>query len=786
MSKTSDTLNDVIVKLKSEGTQAKLDEHLYAIPQRADELLVEQVFAYHASDRKRIIFNPANCICIKLNAVKFFPMLARAYLNLQDTVTPVIDLIEFNKIYPFMLFINGLFIPWENIKLIISMNRLYFFIEFMDHEMDMCRMVRTVYNMNLIILPSHIIYSMGVNADDQYTNLFSFDYLGRYTDYPDQWYHAIYYPTDRLTIEKHYNMPNNHTFAIRQDAKYKYFDENFFVWTDGGYLCPEAEVKSLGGLARISYPEGISGVTCISCINSKQTEVVDNINKPVYDVISTDIAQVLSQSSIIEYAQNLAIPFDLSMDRSLDYATNRKNAIEYILNYRTDLFYELYDLDLNFFTLAVDYNWIMSHRDDDGYLSIPRRGSKLGNDYFIILFINGELFKYYKHHFYNANKFLCPVASIAEGDDIELLFFKGADVFGFDTVINSDDGYLPLHNKYYNDSTLIFCKETADTYFTFPDTGNQHFPVPYSYQTDANGNKKIVFDDNFYYGKTVSIAPDRTFKYFGFYVDEEESSYYKINLGTTFFYCYDYDRYTVFFNGRRLTNDQYRLTVPCRSTTPFFEFEIYLAVPLAYGDRLDIFYLPDTIRDLEVTPTLLTDGTITIDKSGLEYLLGSNLYTIWVNGKKISVSQMKDIDSLTIQLTEDIKSLKHVKITKMGDKNEELESIYQSIDTKPLWDRILEQYGNRNTLLGLSAVSIDDAETDTYAGAIPIVSVMWELIREHYIANAVVDVTGAFIYDYLDQDNTAFDGTDKAGNSIIDAANAERTDNIDQINRYYP
>ena len=304
--------------------------------------------------------------------------------------------------------------------------------------------------------------------------------------------------------------------------------------------------------------------------------------------------------------------------------------------------------------------------------------------------------------------------------------------------------------------------------------------------TEHGRDRKIVFDSDFYYGKNVTIAPDRTFKYFGFYVDEEESAFYKVNLGTTFYYCYDYDRYVVFFNGRRLSNDQYRLTVPCRSTTPCYEFEIYLAVPLAYGDRLDIFYLPDIIRDLDVTPTLLGDGTLTIDKANLEYLFGSRLYTIWVNGKKLTLDQMKDIDSLTIQLTEDIKSLKHVKITKMGVKNEELENAYQALTTTPLWDQILDQYGNNNTLLGLSSITIDDAETDVYAGAVPIVSVMWELIREHYIGNAVVDVTGAFIYDYLDQDNTAFDGIDQGGNSIIDAMNAERKDNIDQIERYYP
>ena len=783
MSTTSDRVTDTIVRLKSESTYAKLDEHLYAIPQRADDLLVKQVFTYYASDRKPIIFNPATSFCIELDAVKFFPMLSRAYRNLQDSTTPIVDLIEYQKIYPFMLFVNGRFIPWENMKLIVYKEKYYFFVEFSQEEMNFCRMVRTVYTMNLIILPTHIVYSIGVPTDE-YTLLFSFDGIGAYAE--ENWSHAIYYPTDRLIIEKRYEVPNNHVFAFRQDAQYKYFNENFFFWDQTQLFCPYAQMQTIGGLVRTNYPENVTLTTCISCVNSEQTPIIDNLNKVQYNAVSSDLPTLINGAEDKpEWLTNLAIPFELSMSRDVDYATNRKNAIDYILNYRTDLFYELYEMELNFFTISVDYEWIMSHRDEDGYLNIPRRSDN-GKDYYIIVFINGELYQYYKHHFYEANRFLCPVATIIETDVVELMFFKDADIFSFDTVVNQDDDYAPLSYKFFNDSTLIFCKETADTYFTFPEEGDQHFPVPYSYDTDENGNRKIVFESDFYYGKTVTIAPNRTFRYYGFYVGEEDTAFYKVRLGTTFYNCYDYNRYMIFFNGRRLTNDQYRLTVPCRSTTPFFRFEIYLAVPLNYGDRLDVFYLPDTIRDLDITPSLTSNGILSVNKADLEYLLGSHLYTFWVNGKKLTINQMADFNSLNIVLTEDSKSLKHVKITKMGSAIDEIETEYQSLQELPLWDKILGGHADPYTLTGITPTTIDDAEADTYAGAVPIVSVMWELIREHYIGNAVVDVTTAFIYDYLDQDNTAFDGIDQAGNSIIDAMNAERTDNIDQIERYYP
>ena len=189
MSQTRDNVGKIIVDLKNQSEYVKLDEHLYAIPQRADDLLLEQVFTYYSTDRKPIIFNPATDFCIELNDVKFMSMLARTFRALQDSRTPVIDLIEYNRIYPFMLFVNGRFIPWENIDLIVSYGKYYFYMHSFESE-DFTRLVRTIDRMNLIILPSHIIYSIGVPSED-YQNLFSFDDNGLYTD-STGWARCIY------------------------------------------------------------------------------------------------------------------------------------------------------------------------------------------------------------------------------------------------------------------------------------------------------------------------------------------------------------------------------------------------------------------------------------------------------------------------------------------------------------------------------------------------------------------------------------------------------------------
>ena len=63
---------------------------------------------------------------------------------------------------------------------------------------------------------------------------------------------------------------------------------------------------------------------------------------------------------------------------------------------------------------------------------------------------------------------------------------------------------------------------------------------------------------------------------------------------------------------------------------------------------------------------------------------------------------------------------------------------------------------------------------------------MFELIREQYIMNPRVDITNAFIYDYQDVDTTAIDHRDKDNNAILMVNDANRQDNLDNVERPWP
>lgn len=793
-----DNINDFLVKMKSEMSCVKRNQQLYAIPKKLDGLRPRQTFYYYTNDRKRQIVNQAHEICIEIDSIKPFSMVPVDYKNFQDSTTSIVDLVEYNKIYPIMIFIDGRFIPWENIDLIVSFEKYYLFIH--DLNPDLNLIVRTAETIDMIVLPSNIYYSIGVAADDK-VFMFGFNDMGEYTDASNAT-HMIYMDQGEIEVQVISNAENLFEFAVSYDKQL--FPDNFIAFSDNLYDS-SIELEVLGTFAKISVKESTEeppveepeepslsvpiNHTFLVFSNPSDdvvTTPINNLSQVNYDSVKDDVKAYLNDKATApEYIKTLVEDFEFHMDRTKLYAENRAAMIKYILEYRQDLYIELYELGLNYFTISADHEWIEAHRDADGYLSVGRKSSN-GCDYYVMVFVNGELYEYQRHITYKANKALIPVGGLEGNETVELVFFRNAREYAVTNIFKKDE-YLPLHEEYYNNRANIFCRETVDTYFQYPEDGNQHFPIPFELIANDDGDYTVQFPDDFYYGKEVVVAPDNTFKYFSYYLDEEDIDLYKVSLGTNFNYCNEYDRFFIFRNGRRLTKDYYRLTIPCRTTTPFYQLDIYLAIPLQPGDRLDVFYLPVKITDLDFdVVNIPSDGYITFNKDILPYPLSKKTYTFWVNGKKIPMDEIKVIDSTSIQLLSNTGSSVAFKVTAMGDSISEIDDVRKTIDTIK-WDSAIAQT-DYTKVLNLTKPVIKEDEFNVYDGSVPIISIMWELIREHYVANPYVDIPGAFIYDYKDVDDSGvIVATTDNGYEIIDAANAnpERMDNLD-IDRYYP
>lgn len=787
-------ITDLIVKLKSERPEAKLGQQLYAIPQKENDMIAGQSFYYYVGDRRRTAVNFQNEIGLHLNWLKFKRVTPLQYRNLQDSMTPMEELISRDYIYPFLLFINGRMIRWEYITIIVTQERYDILISGMNQTIFDTYFKGAIKSAYVVMLPDGIEYKDGGFATSNKT-LFAFDETGLLVKNGTARTVIDNYDSDVSVIGV--DVTTDPIFVFSEENQYSYFSESVCVFNNGLY-------DGVNDISVLSSAIKVNGGTLSTgdslhvrvFFNKDSTPSYNNISRVALNGIRTDVLNTLRGQAPPEYLNILSIPFDITMDKNKGYEENRSISLNKIAQYNPLFFNEYYMKQRQFATYEVNYDWIQSHLNEDGRLQIPRRFED-GSDYFIIMLVNGELYKYYQNHFYNAGWFICPVVDIEQGDIIELWYFKNARNFELTGTVSSDQEYLPLdtENYYIDDNLRIFCKQASDTHgFVFPSDGLQQFPVDYAleYNSDHSGFR-VRFDDPFYYGKPLTFVSSDRFKYAGFSIKldpgKTDVDFYKINLGKRFEFCNEYDRFLVFYNGRRLMNDHYRLILPNRPTTPFVTCEIYLTIPLKENDRIDVFYLPHHFNDIyQSTDDLDTTGLITIDKSSLPFVLDKHLFTFWLNGKKIPNSAIKNFDSNKVQIISDQKSLKTLRVTSMiTDKAEydELKTLFQTYDS--YWDQILRLYtSSPYKLLDISEnIVLTNTEADYFVNAVEPNIIMRELLRDQYAGNLVVDTTGPFIYDYDDVDQSAIVGTDPAGNLLFDICDANLQNNLD-VDRYSP
>ena len=788
--KSKMTTQDLITMYKSERYEAKLGQQLFAIPRRDNEMIQSQVFYYYVGDRRRTAVDFTKEICLHLNYLRIKSVTPRQYVTLQESTTPMEDLINNDLIHPFLLFIGGYFIPWENITVIASQEEYDLLIhgltpEYFDKINGTDGVIESAY---VIDLPDSIEYRQGGYPIDGQT-LFAFNEAGEFVTSGTGY---ITIQNFEANVDLVDNTVTTASFMFASDPMYKYFPENVFLFEDGKYN-GEANAEILATAVKIydgTLPEGVTNLHCRIFHNTKLvTPTYDNIRKLSMTNNQDAILNTLNGTPV-DYIAKIQDSFDPNMTREKDFETNKTEYLDYLAAYDSALFNRVYQSNKDFIELEVNGQWALNHRDEDGYMKIPRRFQD-GVNYYIIVLVNGELYQYYRNHKYEFGYFYCPVQSIEMTDVVELLYFKSAKNFEISTTITQDQEYMRLDPWIYNNDLRIFSKFTNDTYFTFPSDGIQQFPVEYTLEHDENDDKalRIRYTDESYYGKSVTLTNARRFQYFLYIAPESENpdiAYFSIDLGDKFNYCNEYDRFLVFYNGKRLINDLYRLILPNRTSTPFYKAMIYLCVPIIPGDRIEIFYLPHhfvDIYDTEAEPDLPDNAVIELNKNLLSFALDKDLVSVWINCRKLPPSAIANVSANKLQVVTDQTSRKDVRVTTMiGDEDlyEEFKSRFDT--TTSVWDECIDMTENDPAfLMGLNQPTITDTDPEAFPETVPTTAIMHEIIRDWYVANSIVDTTKPFVYDYDDVDQSDIIGTDPAGNTLLGAADSNRQDNLDVI-----
>ena len=785
-------VTDVITSYKSRTIKTLRDQQIALTPCLDPNIYEERVTSY-IYDTQRQLVNPLREGCFRLHYMYLKSMDPRKYIEYSVSRHPMDYLVYQEVIDPFLFFIDGVMIPWHMMEIIMTHETYHILCTTEDpYWLDL---LRNPNDVKIIHLPSGCVYCDYIvgEADNK---IFGFDHDGKFTTDPecpisiiDESMFMDYYKGNNVGDDDIPIVPIN-ALCINEDTSVKYFKNNVITFRNG-YLDTGCDIKFSSTLLTIDngVPEESDIIDFIVFRDTRTKDTADNIKNASLTYIEPLIKSQNAGEETPEYLSDLQTEFDFEMSRKKDYQTNVDESIEYIMNYNPALFENSYMLNKNLAIEEKSGAWIIENTRDDGTLLIPRRHGEFTEEY-IIMLVNGVMYEFYYMMKYTPDYCIIPIQGIKEEDIIEFLRFDDINNNSFDTTINENDPYMEYDENYINDKIVLFSTIPPTDDFKFPEDGLQHFPVSYTFEYDPSDEKKfrIRLNDSKYYGQKLKLVYRDQFKHYWFDVKgiDPNATEYAIDLGNKFMYCHDYSRYMVFFNGHRLGTDQYRMCLPVRSTTPFYKFELYLTMAVNEGDRVDVLYTPSLLKDIIFIPEIGDDGKITVDISDITYATTTNLYMIWANGKKIPRSSIENIDSTHIRIVDDIETVKHICVTKFLPDIDELTEVFQT--STSLWDRIMAKLTTEEVeqILEHSGVVVTNTEEDIYVNSVSVRSVMLELIREKYMMNALVDTTAPFVYDYLDVDDTVVSEYDPAGNAALESGDANITENIDHIERYWP
>lgn len=787
--KSAEDLADLVNILKRKGNLQLREQTICHAP-HCEDMINDQVFDYY-HDGQRVVINPNKQCCFKLNYLYVKSVPYKKYIYLSNWVKAnMMECIQEDYIKPFLLFINGRCIPWEMINIIFTVEEYYLLIESDDDYWN--DMFIHTNSWDTVILYDGVEYITGGNPEVTSETLFSFGPDGRFnTANPSIVINNVGTMVSVINYRTDENYINGNKVMDNDDPLFKYrLQPDTTLVFRNNLLDTASTVRYDGTILTVNggnVSEDGDILYCKIFINKNAFRSVDNIFRTDQKYIEQYVKDMNLKNIYPTYMDLLVKNFDLYFQKEFPsaekllptYQQNWINAINKIMAYNAWLFNYVYRVNSNLDIHEVTGQYLLDRVSKvDGYFRIPRAHAD-GIQYCMI-FVNGELYKYSYNTKYEFNFWAIPVHEIEPDDIVELWFFKNVNNNVYEMKLEENPVFRLVNEDYINDNLVLFAKETKEPIYQYPKYGMQHFPVPFTLEKD--GLAARIITDPFYCGMPLTAAYKNQFRMHSYVMDSQYDETIVIDLKDRFMYCNDYAKYMVFVNGRRISTEHFRLVLPVRETTPFSEFYLYITLPLRENDRVDVYYLPCLMKDILVLPELDEQGVIHINKEDINYPLSRDTYMVWVNGKKVPKSYIVDIDATTMRIVKDIKTTDMVYLTKYIDDFDYLTPFFHN--NTSIWSMIMKELSadEMTTLLGRTAQPLTNPEPSIYADALPILSIMWELIRDQYEANPYVDPTMPIAYDYLDVDKSVpgVGDVDDGGNILVQSHDSGRKDALDR------
>ena len=501
-------------------------------------------------------------------------------LRFKDTATPqkhrgvfkrpMQELFDENIIHPFLLFVNGKFVKWSNIEIVHDVHYSYI-------------VANEVYypdakKIDILQIPFNINYSE--DGTESLDIMFRFDDNGLLSDIGTT---IISYDSSISDIQMDtFDAPDGDVKKfdlLNTRDNIKLFPENLIIFKDGVMITPEITIDPMN----IVTIDDNGGIIEGRVFYSRSSNIPKN---NVYQFHNNDhIADLFTnlEDDVPYYITKLREDFDFDFDMKKSYEQNILDSVNYIYNYNPQLLYPAHTSPI------VVRSWtgaqINKLVDEDGNL-VMLRDKYNGHDTYVIPFLNGEIYKYHNQIKYGLTTFSLSIKEPLKDDDLlEIIYFKNIDnstIFGH---VTKDDPLVSLDGYIDREDLLVYADSHHD--MKFPTIGtNSRLAYRIDYNWDEE-TKAMSFDDDYYYGRELAFVSKNRFVYIGYNLRKK---CFKFQLSDEFKYCDNQKQFMVFINGRKLSQDEFNITI-LKNTRPFDDLYIYTTKVLNPGDRMDVFYV---------------------------------------------------------------------------------------------------------------------------------------------------------------------------------------------------
>jgi hypothetical protein len=609
------------------------------------------------------------------------------------------DLVDQDKVWPFLLFINGTVIKWSDITIIHDYDYSYIRIDNIVPDYSLYA--------NLLYFPlasKKIRYGEDNNVLlDPNTKGFYFNKQGKWVKNPEfidlSARLEILDPDihmETLDITSLTPTGENVAFFNKLGKQYRITKDNLIgfssadgalldvfhymeklKWTlDGAYNSVSVDWdKFQGKNPRFDCTLVMLYNTAISESMSYTTTKgldVDKIKKKMKDLAKLN--QTEYENKYTDTYKQLFTQFDYEFSYKSSYEDNVINAARYITKYDFSLWNKVFvdKSPIKSFTYTGRQFKLLANSTYNVQLS--RKHTDLIED-MAMLFVNGKLYQNSMDISYKNNTINIPIIDIDDSDHVELVLFSRCNNNILDIYVQDENTPVYIHPEYNLDDCYIMSEDLpTDHAYDVPESlegRRQYICEIKTFSKDANNNYLIKFIDNANYQKKLKIVPKYQFRYYRF---KQKSGQFKITLPTQFNYCHDRDRYIVFVNGKKIDKTEYTVTI-MNKYRPFDKLILYLTTILDTNDYVDIFYIPEVVTERYKEFTQSKHGIIKLTEPKnypKTYAFSKDTTMVFLNGLKVNPMDITDVSMSEMMIDSNIREIYNVCIMEFVNGSKEI------------------------------------------------------------------------------------------------------------------